>query len=485
MFLGLDLGTSGLKALLIDGDGSPVASATAPLTIRRPHPGWAEQDPDDWIAAATAALDELARERDLSAVRGLGMSGQQHGATLLGEDDRPLRPCMLWNDTRAHAEAAAMDADPAFRRIAGNIVFPGFTAPKVEWVRRNEPATFGAVRTILLPKDYLRLWLTGERVSDMSDASGTGWLDVAARAWSPDLLDRCHLTPGHMPRLVEGSEPGGVLRADLAARWGLGRVAVAGSAGDNAAAACGTGIVAPGSAMISIGTSGTLFTATDEHRAAPETAVHAFCHALPGTWHQMTVHLSATDALNWLAERLGEDAGTLATMASADVDERAPLFLPYLGGERTPHNDSNVRAALVGLSHETDRAALATAVMEGVAMAFRDGLDALKAAGTAPQRLIAVGGGSRSAAWLQLIADTLATPVDVPGSGELGAAFGAARLGRMAATGEDAATACPPPAIARTVPPRAESVDVQDTRHARFAALYRAFAGGADDVFQA
>ena len=474
MFIGLDLGTSGLKALLVDGDGAPLASATAPLGVQRPHPGWSEQDPDDWIAAATAALDELAREHDLSAVRGLGMSGQQHGATLLGADDRPLRSCMLWNDTRAHVEAAAMDADPAFRRVAGNIVFPGFTAPKVEWVRRHEPDVFAATRTILLPKDYLRLWLTGERVSDMSDASGTGWLDIAARAWSPDLLAACDLTASHMPRLVEGSEVSGTIRSDLAARWGMGNVIVAGSAGDNAAAACGTGVVAPGAAMISIGTSGTLFAATAGHRPAPETAVHAFCHAVPGTWHQMTVHLSATDALNWLAAQLNEGPDALAARATADVARDAPLFLPYLGGERTPHNDASMRAALVGLGHGADRAALASAVMEGVAHAFRDGLDALAAAGTRPERLIAVGGGSRSVAWLQLVADTLAVPVDVPEGGELGGALGAARLGLMAATGARATAACPPPPVSRTIEPRAVSVDRQAARHARFSALYAA-----------
>ena len=474
MHLGLDLGTSGFKALLIDADGAPVASTTAPLTVTRPHPGWSEQDPDDWITTATAALDELAAAHDLSAVAGLGLSGQQHGATLLGADDRPLRPCMLWNDTRAHAEAAVMDADPAFHRIMGNTVFPGFTAPKVEWVRRHEPQVFEATRTVLLPKDYLRLWLTGERVSDMSDASGTGWLDVGARAWSPELLAACHLTPGHMPALVEGSAPSGNVRPDLAARWGMGTVTVAGGAGDNAAAACGTGVVAPGSALVSVGTSGTIFAATGAHRANPETAVHAFCHAVPGTWHQMSVHLSATDALEWMAARLGEDAAALAALATPDVAGNAPLFLPYLGGERTPHNDAEVRGALVGLAHETDRAALATAAMEGVAMAFRDGLDALAAAGTVPERLVAVGGGSGSGTWLQLIADTLDTPIDVPAGGELGAALGAARLGMIAATGADPASACRPPRIARTVTPRQEAVDRQATRQARFRALYAA-----------
>lgn len=472
MFLGLDLGTSGLKALLIDGDGAPVGSATAPLAMSRPHPGWSEQAPADWIAACEGAISALGRDHDLSGMRGIGLSGQQHGATLMGADDRPLRPCMLWNDTRAQGEADAMEADPTFRRVTGNVVFAGFTAPKVEWVRRNEPAVFEATDAVLLPKDYLRLWLTGERASDPSDASGTAWLDVGARDWSDALLDACHLGRGHMPRLVEGTEAAGALRPGLASRWGMPSVPVAGGGGDNAAAACGLGIVAPGTASLSIGTSGVVFAATDAHRPAPDTAVHAFCHAVPGTWHQMSVHLSAADALEWLAGTVGVPAAELAAMASADVDPLAPMFLPYLGGERTPHVDAGARAALVGVGHETDRAALATAVTEGVALAFRDGLDALAGAGTVPERLVAVGGGSRSAAWLQLCADALDVPVDVPSDGELGAALGAARLGMVAATGIAVRDACPAPAIGRTVEPRADFVRRSSERHARFHALY-------------
>ena len=477
MFLGLDLGTSSLKALLIDDEGAPVASATAPLTVQRPHPGWSEQDPASWIAACEAALDDLARDRDLSDVRGIGLSGQQHGATLIGADDRPLRPCMLWNDTRAHVEAAAMDADARFRRITGNVVFAGFTAPKVEWVRRNEPDAFAALDAVLLPKDYLRLWLTGERASDMSDASGTAWLDVGARDWSDELLAACHLDRSRVPRLVEGTEASGQLRGDLAARWGMARAVVAGGAGDNAAAACGLGLVAPGMASLSIGTSGVIFAATNSHRPAHDTAVHAFCHAVPGTWHQMSVHLAATDALEWLATTLREPAADLAALATADVAPSAPLLLPYLGGERTPHNDARLRASFVSLGHETDRAALATGVLEGVALAFRDGLDALAGAGTTPERLIAVGGGSRSAAWLQLCADTLNLPIDVPEGGEQGAALGAARLGRIAATGMDAKEACPPPAIARTIEPRGAAVARQRERHARFKRLTATLTG--------
>src|SRR5690606_39275242 len=249
---------------------------------------------------------------ELTAVRGVGLSGQMHGATLLDAADRPLRPCILWNDTRSHAEAAALDADPCFRKITGNIVFPGFTAPKLVWVKENEPAIFSAIARVLLPKDYLRLWLAGEHISEMSDSAGTAWLDVANRRWSDDLLAATGMTEAQMPRLVEGTEPAGFLRRELAARWGMGgEIVIAGGAGDNAASACGAGTVKPGTAFVSLGTSGVLFAANDAYRPNPQSAVHAFCHALPQTWHQMGVILSATDSLNWLCGITGKTAAEL------------------------------------------------------------------------------------------------------------------------------------------------------------------------------
>jgi xylulokinase len=363
-----------------------------------------------------------------------------------------LRPCILWNDTRAHVEAAEMDADPRFRAIAGNIIFPGFTAPKLAWVERHEPAIFAKVAKVLLPKDYLRLWLTGEHVSEMSDASGMGWLDIARRDWSDELLSATGLTRAHMPALVEGSEVSGRLRPELASRWGMGRPVVAGGAGDNAASAVGTGVIGPGAAIVSIGTSGVVFAGTDGFRPAPETAVHAFCHALPGTWHQMGVILAATDALNWFARLVGSDAATLTGGLGPLQAPGRTLFMPYLGGERTPVCSATVRGSFTGLEHATDTAAATRAVLEGVTFAFRDCLDALAATGTRPDRLIAVGGGTRSDYWLSAIATALDLPVDLPASGDLGGAFGAARLGMMAATGAGAEIATPPK-IARTLAP--------------------------------
>lgn len=468
MYLGLDLGTTSLKAILIDNGQNVIASATSEISVSRPHPGWSEQNPDDWIAATEAALRSLSAMADLAAVRGIGLSGHMHGATVLGSDSKVLRPCILWNDTRSYLEAAELDADPDFRRISGNIVFPGFTAPKLVWMARNEPALFSRIDRVLLPKDYLRLWLTGEAVSEMSDAAGTSWLDTGARDWSDTLLKKTGLERSVMPRLIEGSENSGGLRAELAARYGLpAGTPVAGGAGDNAASAIGMGVVAPGQAFVSLGTSGVLFAANESYRPAPETAVHTFCHAIPDAWHQMGVILAATDALNWYGRFVGQDAASLTGSLGALEAPGRTLFLPYLGGERTPLNDASIRGAFLGLEHATDTLAGTRAVLEGVTFALRDCRDALADTGTTLSRLTAVGGGSRSDYWLSAIATALGCPVDLPASAELGAAFGAARLGMMVATGETLAIATPP-AIARTIEPETDLSDAFDAGMNRY-----------------
>ena len=476
MYIGIDLGTSGVKGVLIDDRQTVVAEATAALTVSRPQEGWSEQSPADWIAATETVLDALSAQ-GLTKVRGIGLSGQMHGATLLDRSDEVLRPCILWNDTRSHEEAAELDGDPLFRRVTGNIVFPGFTAPKLLWVQRHEPRIRERVARILLPKDYLRLWLTGEHVAEMSDAAGTSWFDTGARDWSDDCLAATGLTRAHMPRLVEGSAVSGTLRAALAARWGLPKdVVVAGGGGDNAASGVGVGVVKAGDAFVSLGTSGVLFAANDGYQPAPETAVHTFCHALPDTWHQMGVILAATDALNWFAGLVGESA---ASLTGALGDLHAPgktVFLPYLGGERTPLNDAAVRGAFVGLEHATDRAAATRAVLEGVTFAIRDCRDALRATGTQIDRLLAVGGGSRSDYWLRAIATALGTTVHLPAAGDFGGAFGAARLALMAATGAGAEIATLPP-IARSIDPDPSLTDAFDAGHARYRAAQSAIRG--------
>ena len=477
MYLGLDLGTSGLKGVVVAPDQTILAETTAPLSVARPYSGWSEQDPADWIAACEAVLTALGAKVDIEGIEAIGLSGQMHGATLLDASDKVLRPSILWNDTRSAKEAAELDADPRFRAISGNIVFPGFTAPKLVWCARHEPALFGKVAKVLLPKDYLRLWLTGEHVAEMSDAAGTSWLDTGARRWSDELLAATGLTRAQMPRLVEGAEVSGHLRGDLASRFGLrAGIPVAGGGGDNAASAVGVGVAKAGQAFVSLGTSGVLFAASDAYHPDAASAVHSFCHALPDTWHQMGVILSATDALNWLAVNLGEDAAALTgSLTTLQAPSRA-LFLPYLGGERTPHNDAAIRASFLHLDHAADRAAMVRAVLEGVTHAVRDSYDALTGTGTRIESLIAVGGGSRSDYWLKAIATTLGLPISVPVAGDFGGAFGAARLAMMAVTGAGAEIATAPQ-IATTIEPDTTLTSAFAEAHARYRAAYSALKG--------
>ncbi|WP_105400096.1 xylulokinase [Neorhizobium sp. T7_12] len=478
MYLGLDLGTSGVKAMLIDGDQKIIGSASGSLDVSRPHSGWSEQDPAHWIRATEEAVAGLKAKfpKELAAVKGIGLSGQMHGATLLDSEDKVLRPCILWNDTRSHQEAAALDANPIFRKLTGNIVFPGFTAPKLVWVAKNEPDIFAKVAKVLLPKDYLRLLLTGEHMSEMSDSAGTSWLDTGARKWSSELLAATGLDEKQMPSLVEGTEQAGKLRGELSYKWGMAEgVVIAGGAGDNAASACGMGTVAEGHAFVSLGTSGVLFAANASYLPKPESAVHAFCHALPKTWHQMGVILSATDALNWYSQITGKTAAELTQELGDTLKAPSSVtFLPYLSGERTPHNDAAIRGAFIGLEHESSRSVLTQAVLEGVTFAIRDNLEALKSAGTSISRVTAIGGGSRSRYWLQSIATSLGVPVDIPADGDFGAAFGAARLGLIAATGADPLSVCSAPKTDETIEPVSGLSEAYDTAYARYRALYPA-----------
>lgn len=473
MYLGLDLGTSGLKALLVDENQAIVAEATAPLKVSRPNPSWSEQDPHSWIEAAKAVMSDLKSRTSLDGVRAIGLSGQQHGATLLDRNNEVLRPAILWNDTRAGSEAEALSAVEGLPEAIGSLVFAGFTAPKLVWAAKHEPDIFERTALVLLPKDYLRLWLTGEAVTDMSDASGTGWLDVGERAFSPRLLEAGGMRADQMPRAVEGSAPAAGLRKDVADQFGLrAGIQVAGGGGDNAASAVGMGVVKPGQAFVSLGTSGVLFAPSATFAPKPEAAVHTFCHALPGLWHHMGVILAATDALNWFAELSGTGAAEL----TADLGPlRAPgraLFLPYLGGERTPINAPDARAAFVGLAHETNRSAATRAVLEGVTFALADCAQALAATGTTLDKVIAVGGGSRSTYWLSAIATALRVPVEVPAAGEYGGAFGAARLA-MLADGADPSILTPPD-VAAIVEPDPQLVDAFAEGHIRYGAVYAA-----------
>lgn len=479
MYLGLDIGTSGVKALLIDGGQNIIASANAALSVSRPRAGWSEQNANDWVVATQKTIEELLHTHpaDMKKLTGIGLSGQMHGATLLDDGDDPLRPAILWNDGRSDAECAEMEAAcPELREIAGNIAMPGFTAPKLAWVRKHEPEIFEKVRKVLLPKDYVRLWLTGDHISDMSDSAGTLWLDVGNRKWSGALLEATGLSKDHMPALVEGSAPGGTLRDTLKTRWGIeGAVTIAGGGGDNAASACGIGAVRPGAGFASLGTSGVLFVSNEKFSPNTENAVHAFCHAVPDTWHQMGVILSAADSLEWLAGITGKSAADLTGELDGRVSgPSSVLFLPYLSGERTPHNDANARGAFAGLSHVSGTAELTQAVLEGVAFAFADCLNALKAAGTEPGEIFAVGGGSRSKTWLQILADTLGIPLSIPAAGDFGGAFGAARLAICASTGANPSEVCTPPASDETISPNPDLRQAYQDSYHRYRAAYPA-----------
>lgn len=479
-YLGIDIGTSGVKALLIDEHGRALGEASAPAVEPvRPHPGWSEQNPADWWTATLAAVDRLktSHPNELSAVRGIGLSGHMHGATLLGKNDDVLRPCILWNDGRSAAECLEMEkALPTLRQLSGNIAMPGFTAPKIAWVRKHEPQIYEKIAKVLLPKAYVRLLLTGEHVEDMSDAAGTLWLDVAKRDWSDDLLAVTGLTRDHMPRLVEGSAPSAQLKRDLAQRWGMdGAVIVAGGAGDNAAAACGIGAIRPGEGFVSLGTSGVLFVSNEKFSPNTAGAVHAFCHAIPDTWHQMGVILSATDSLNWLSRITGKKQAELSQEAEARFKGPGEaIFLPYLSGERTPHNNAGARGSFTGLSQSTDTAQLAQAVMEGVTFAMRDCQRVLADAGTKIDRLLAVGGGSKSALWLKMLATNLDMEIALPEDGDFGGALGAARLGLCAAEGAKPADVMAMPPIKTTIGPDKTLSAAYSDQYARYRALYPA-----------
>ncbi|WP_196260400.1 xylulokinase [Pelagibacterium limicola] len=477
-YLGLDIGTSGVKVMLIDANGRALAEASAPAVEPvRPRPGWSEQNPADWWSATLGAIDGLRQShpKELAAVKGIGLSGHMHGATLLGENDDVLRPCILWNDGRSAAECAEMEAAlPSLRNLAGNIAMPGFTAPKIAWVRKNEPEIYKKISKVLLPKAYVRLLLTGEHVEEMSDAAGTLWLDVARRDWSDELLGVTGLTRQHMPRLVEGSASSAQLKSELAARWGMsGAVIVAGGAGDNAAAACGIGAIRPGEGFVSLGTSGVLFVSNEKFSPNTDGAVHAFCHAIPDTWHQMGVILSATDSLNWLSRITGKKQAALSGEAESQfTGPGEAIFLPYLSGERTPHNNANARGSFVGLSQSTDTAQLAQAVMEGVSFAMRDCQRVLSDAGTRINRLLAVGGGSKSTLWLKMLATNLKMEIALPEDGDFGGALGAARLGLCAAENADPAQVMSMPPIKTTIAPDASLSGAYDQQYQRYRALY-------------
>ena len=443
LLLGLDIGTGGAKGLLISPEGEVVARATAGYPLRTPKPGWAEQSPTDWWEATLVVLRELSRRAEGKIV-GIGLTGQMHGAVFLDQRGEVIRPAILWNDARTGAECHEIEELVGRERlgeIAGNPALAGFQAPKILWLRKNEPENYARVRHVLLPKDYVRLKLTGELATDASDAAGTLLLDLRRRDWSDELLAALSIPREWLPEVFEGPEVTGKVTPEVGRSVGIpaGTPVVAGG-GDNAASAVGVGVVEEGTGLLSLGTSGVIFVHCDEPKPDPKGAVHCFCHAVPGRYHLMGVVLSAGGSLRWyrdtlaaeevaVAERLGVDPYELITGEAARVPPGAEelLFLPYLAGERTPHMDPAARGAWVGLSFAHTKGHLARAILEGVAFALRDSWVRIRGLGEAPPELRAVGGGMRSPLWRRILAAALRVPLRRLVVEE-GAAYGAALL---------------------------------------------------------
>jgi len=475
MYLGLDIGTSAVKAAVVDDAGSIVDQASSPLTVSRPSPRWSEQNPADWWSAANSAVSDLQRPVR-KAVRAIGLSGQMHGATLLNKSHSALRPAILWNDGRSALQCAQLEAAvPSMTEITGNRAMPGFTAPKLLWVREHEPALFADTTMVLLPKDYVRLRMTGETASDMSDSAGTLWLDVAKRRWSETMLAATGLKVSNMPTLAEGNEITGELRAEIAEAWGMPRVPVVAGGGDNAAGAIGVGVVRGGDAFLSLGTSGVLFLANDGYHPNPAGGVHTFCHAVPRHWHQMSVILSAASCADWAARLcgLGSASALFAAAEGRGKPGESEIFLPYLSGERTPHNDPNAQGVLFGLTQESDAPAIAQAVLEGVAFAFRDGMDALLASGAKIESISVIGGGARSSYWGKILSSVLRRPLTYRDSGDVGPAYGAARLARMGSQKASIEDICTPPPILHVAEPDDRLADFYSEKLRRYRALYQ------------
>ena len=481
MYIGIDLGTSGVKVIAMMDTGEIVATHSVGLSVSRPQPLWSEQAPQDWWLATCEAMAALGQQVDLQQVKAIGLSGQMHGATLLDQHGDVLRPAILWNDGRCEQECQALEAVvPDSRTITGNIMMPGFTAPKLKWVANHEPAVFAQVAKVLLPKDYLRFKMTGDYASDMSDSAGTMWLDVNRRDWDDRLLAATGLSREHMPALYEGSDITGYLSADIAALWGMPAVPVVGGGGDNAAGAIGVGISQPGQAMLSLGTSGVYFAVSDGFISNPASALHSFCHALPNTWHTMSVMLSAASCLQWVADLTGyTEVGEMLADVEAHADrDSSVVFLPYLSGERTPHNNPNAKGVFFGMTHATTKRELALAVLEGVGFAFADGFDALHVTKMIPDEVSLIGGGARSAYWRQMLADIVGMPLVYRQGGEVGPALGAARLAMLGANpGATVADICPVPPVVERHLPNAEHAAHYQQKRAIFQSLYQQLKG--------
>ena len=481
--LGIDLGTSELKTVLMDRHGTVRGQASVRIATTCPQPGWSEQAPQDWWAACVQALGQLRAgwPQEFEQIVCIGLSGQMHGTVLLDAEHAIIRPAILWNDARADAEAATLaSAYPAYAQVTGSLPMAGLTAPKLLWLQKHEPEHFAAIACVLSPKDYLRLRLTGIKLTDMSDAAGTLWLDVAERAWYAPMLAACGLTPGQMPPLAEGDAATGSVLAGVADKLGLpANVVVAAGGGDNPVSAVGIGAVNGGDSFISLGTSAAIVSVTESPMGNPAGGVHSFCHALPGRWYAMGAILSGASCLRWATGVLGlPDEAALLQVVEAGlpldtpIAPSAPLFLPYLSGERTPYNDPQVRGAFLQLGHDSNTAQLGYAVLEGVAFALRDAMAAVTSTGAVVPHCMLVGGGARSQYWAQLLANVLGREMRTLHNSELSASLGAAKLG-FAAIG-DISLLATGLAVKNTFSPDAAQSAALSIRYGRYRSLFPA-----------
>ena len=437
MYIGIDLGTSSIKTILIDENQKIISVSSSSLNVLSPKDGYNEQDPKEWIEATIKCFNQIQQDKpiEFSNIISIGISGHMHGATLIDINGEVIRPCILWNDTRSFKECEEFENQKFdVRSISGNITMPGFTAPKINWIKNNELENFKKISKVLLPKDYLRFYLTGEFYSEMSDASGTLWLDIKNRRWSNKLLSASFLDEDSMPILVEGNEISGQLKNTLKNKFKFNNnVFVVGGAGDNAASAIGLGVVDESQSFISIGTSGVFFSPTSKFLSNTNDAVHSFCHCLPNKWHLMSVMLSASNCLDWICsitQNSIEDAlkNSEKYFSGNDNFFDTPYFLPYLSGERTPHNDPHVRGSFHYLKTMTNKASLQYAVLEGVCFGILDGINSIKLINSNFEDIFMVGGGSRSPFWAKLLSTIIKRKLSICEQSEYGAALGVARL---------------------------------------------------------
>ena len=437
MFIGIDLGTSSVKMILIDHEQNILATSNSSLTVQSPQDGYNEQNPQEWIDATIECLNALKEKKpkEFSQTVSMGISGHMHGATLVDSNGKVIRPCILWNDTRSHKECYEFENQQFdVRSISGNITMPGFTAPKINWIKNNELESFKKISKVLLPKDFLRFYLTGEYFSEMSDASGTLWLDIKQRKWSDKLLTCSYLEEKNMPQLVEGNEEAGILKKTLKDKFQFdNNVIIIGGAGDNAAAAAGMGITEQNQSFISLGTSGVFFSPTQRFLSNTGDAVHSFCHCLPNKWHLMSVMLSASNCLDWICSITNSSiTDTLQNVenyfAEVNLLENSSFFLPYLSGERTPHNDPHIRGSFHSIKTTTDATNMQYAVIEGVSFGILDGINSVMKVNNNFEKIFMVGGGSKSEFWIKLLSSLLQRKLSVCNQSEFGAALGVARL---------------------------------------------------------